>query len=432
MQDNPKHGNVAVIYQSVLAGSAVIYASGFIVVYTFLERWGIRETGDQFLRVKYFHVGFLTLLFPILWMAPGFLLGNLLRLRRKAPSFNWKESSVWLTPCLSISLSTPLCLLPVFAYGSYLRSHGWEIAFLVFAALIGLVFASEPIRVPGGQTGLIYSRPDSQQRSTVRRTMRTCVAVMMLALSVYLNERLLVDLWPELWQVFWTSNTAPAAWLYLLFNFLIGFYVWRAGRRLREVANSEMAPGTVSAHGSNIRFLTGCRIAGFYFLGVLAFSYGWYPFIPAARGGGNLSEVPSATINVKISSPIPPDLTDLFDEKMMKSQFDLSAGGSVNAQTTPVAVIEVTSASVFVAWLKDKGGPACWAEGYLPRVYELSRGAVQSITYKGLVLPERENAPPPTVGGWKGVLRKILGPAHPSNYLCSPEAPKHDYGSRGP
>ena len=41
---------------------AVTYAIGFLCVFTFLDRFGISEGGEEFLKAKYIHAGILFLL----------------------------------------------------------------------------------------------------------------------------------------------------------------------------------------------------------------------------------------------------------------------------------------------------------------------------------------------------------------------------------
>jgi hypothetical protein len=49
---------------------AILFGSGFLCVFTFLDRFGIRENGGDFFRVKYIHAGILFLLFPISILLP--------------------------------------------------------------------------------------------------------------------------------------------------------------------------------------------------------------------------------------------------------------------------------------------------------------------------------------------------------------------------
>jgi hypothetical protein len=48
----------------------LVYGSGFLCEYTFLDRFGIQESGQDFFRVKFIHVGILFLLFPISILIP--------------------------------------------------------------------------------------------------------------------------------------------------------------------------------------------------------------------------------------------------------------------------------------------------------------------------------------------------------------------------
>jgi hypothetical protein len=63
--------------------SALSYGTGFLCVYTFLERIGIREEGGEFLKGKYFYVGILFLLFPISIACPIIFAASLRRIQNK-------------------------------------------------------------------------------------------------------------------------------------------------------------------------------------------------------------------------------------------------------------------------------------------------------------------------------------------------------------
>jgi hypothetical protein len=55
-----------------LAVAALIYATGFLVVFTFFAALGIREAGTEFFKVKYVHVGILCLIIPVLVGMPTY------------------------------------------------------------------------------------------------------------------------------------------------------------------------------------------------------------------------------------------------------------------------------------------------------------------------------------------------------------------------
>jgi hypothetical protein len=416
MTQDKQSGTMTSIYHATLAGSALIYASGFIVVYTFLERWGIRETGDQLLRVKYFHVGFLCLLFPLLWVIPMFATGTLLKARRRGRKFKWNRLSVWLMPILSLALCTPLCFLPIFAHADYIRHHGWETSALVLFSLIGLVSAADPIQQVGQLSTLVGVTSTGQEPSRGMQIARATIATLALGPATYLFWKLGVDLYPELHETFRTSYTAPSAWLYLLFNALIAFYYRRGRKRLQQIQSEQPSPDTES-DATNVRVVTACRIAGFYFLGVLSFSYGWYPFIPAARGGGSLLEVPNATINVRLNSP-ESAYSGLFDES--KTTLEPNSH-SVHAETVPVAVVEVTSGSLYVSRAEDSGGPACWSEGRLPHVYELPRSTVESIEYSPVTSLQSEMPTGRNISFLRGAWKSVFGAPHAFEHVCMPD-----------
>src|SRR5664279_2307027 len=57
-----------------LALVGLIYASGFVVVSTFLETYGLREVGTDFWKARYIHIGFLCSVFPAVPVLTAYLL----------------------------------------------------------------------------------------------------------------------------------------------------------------------------------------------------------------------------------------------------------------------------------------------------------------------------------------------------------------------
>jgi hypothetical protein len=54
-------------------GAAIVYATGFLVVSAFLDRFGINEANVEFLKVTYIQVGLLYFAFPVFVLAPIFI-----------------------------------------------------------------------------------------------------------------------------------------------------------------------------------------------------------------------------------------------------------------------------------------------------------------------------------------------------------------------
>jgi hypothetical protein len=52
--------------QYFLALTGIIYAAGFLVILSFLDRFGILESGADFLRTRYLHIGMLCIALPLI------------------------------------------------------------------------------------------------------------------------------------------------------------------------------------------------------------------------------------------------------------------------------------------------------------------------------------------------------------------------------
>jgi hypothetical protein len=67
-----------------LALVGTIYASGFLVVSTFLETYGLREVGTELWKSRYIHIGVFCLILPAVTNAVPYLLVHVMRIRMVA------------------------------------------------------------------------------------------------------------------------------------------------------------------------------------------------------------------------------------------------------------------------------------------------------------------------------------------------------------
>src|SRR5437588_9625205 len=67
----------------LLAGTGFIYGTGFLIVYTFFNRFGLKETASDFFKIKYIHVGVLFLIFPTLLIIPIVAMWLRMRMQRR-------------------------------------------------------------------------------------------------------------------------------------------------------------------------------------------------------------------------------------------------------------------------------------------------------------------------------------------------------------
>lgn len=68
---NNKPSHFEKLPQWLVPGAGVIYATGFLIVFTFMERFSMRETGD-FFKVKYIHAGITYWLFLAIVLVPAY------------------------------------------------------------------------------------------------------------------------------------------------------------------------------------------------------------------------------------------------------------------------------------------------------------------------------------------------------------------------
>ena len=425
-----------------VAGTALIYASGFIVVYTFLERWGIRETGDQLLRIKYFHVGFLGVLFPLLIAVPVPSIIHLYKGRAK------HSFSFLLSASCSFFLGLVLCLILIFASVDYFQRHGATIGWFVFLCFLGVALSME-YPITGPPKAILHKRVYVRREKDIPRfrlywknfcawlnkgwnrfragwsQYRFWLAFgFILTCLVLFLWKLLPGLLPTMNLVLVVSKTASAAWLYLLLTALIGYYCWigwnRAAELHRAGANEEQRKGTFN----NLLVVIGARIVAFYFVGLLFFAYGVYPLIPAARGGGSFAESPRATIDVRLTTNVAePQGIFCPSSNQLSGQDNIPLATNlhfIHARTVPVIPIELTSSSVFVARADDNGGPTKWSEGVLPNVHELPRPTIEFIQYETRFPPSS-----PRTVGCDSVKPTVPAPmAEPTSVQSTGQRPK--------
>ena len=70
------------ITQAIFVAIGLIYATGFLVIFTHLDRFGVREVGNEFFRAKYVHVGILAAAFPIIFIGTAFAIIEIKRLEK--------------------------------------------------------------------------------------------------------------------------------------------------------------------------------------------------------------------------------------------------------------------------------------------------------------------------------------------------------------
>jgi len=349
----------------------IAYASGFLVVITFLDQYGIRETGTEFFRLKYIYIGLFSLVFP----GASAALAVGLNAARVLPEFNtpawtplvdwfrrrWSPSQNRVEEPTSTESNTDNHGLPLpskivfcflildsflilaFAHPGYYSRHHLLIEMLYASAVLILL-----VRPVFGQ--LFHGR--------AAVVIRWVLALVSLLISVLIVKD--ID-----FQTMIKERIYDYLFLVLLFGLLVFTLTMR---RLTSLDSGDR----------RAKILLRCVILSFiYLFTVFSFAHTVYNHIPAEKGGGDFTAMPDARICFMAAekNSIPPEIAN--------------NEGVGFACSVPLKIIEETSSVVFVARSDDRGSfsykeapvPAVlWRSGqYRPMVFGLNKTAIASI-----------------------------------------------------
>jgi hypothetical protein len=350
---------------------ALVYGSGFLCVYTFLDRFGIRGTGGDFFRVRYVHVGILFLLFPICVLTPLAVALSLKRIQLKAKAADnagnratgWRgRKLVNQEKQVKIPLSSYLLFLNMgWVFYLYILFTPREFLFTrekeIILPLIFIASLLGPRLIEWGVG-----------RYVVRHRLENCSRglrwLFFLIIVIPLDYLAFRGFFGELWVIFWGNRgIVPAgAVYYLLLMAMIPYTFWRANVRCKQIEHQRAR--------KEWRLAATCLCLMFYFIAINSFALRVFPHIPLSKGGGDYSHIPTVTLKLR----------------------ETAVPSSIVANTDPVGlgltvsncflIIEETPTSLFLANTNNVGGPTKWREMRdLPRVVEVRRDSVDRITY---------------------------------------------------
>jgi hypothetical protein len=294
------------------AAAAIIYATGFLVEFTFLNSLGIKEAATDAFKAKYIYVGLLCLLSPV---SGGVFLLGCLRIRQSGGPFYWSSVLVVL------NLFVVFYVLNTFAPPGFFATHESDIA-VIFGAFMIVLGA---IRFFEGN-----------KRQLVFRLVRW----ILLVLAGVCSFRIYRDLWPVLSEVF-----VEGGWLYLCLVATIIFLVGWLVTVLRQKWSATMFATSLSLQ------LTLC------YLSVLVFAYRIYPFIPAGHGGGDFSRGTTLSIlrfDPRFENTVPGEL--IADKRPNLPPWALELSRVVPS-SKPLIIITENSSVMYVAVPVNPGEP---------------------------------------------------------------------------
>jgi hypothetical protein len=355
-------GNVSVNRKSILellasyilASTGIIYATGFLVVLAFLDRFGIREAGADFWKARYIHIGILCLSFPLI------LNGTVLSLMYLIFNGKYNKSLMWqrLLPVGILVINLEItCFILIMLTDRHIPGGG-IIGLIPLQWIIGVTFLGIPAaltieriiekimgKIPASDADL----PSASQTLTV--SLRWILAVIIAGLDV--------------WFVLDFRGTIAGGFpilaiTYVAFSIILGVIV----STVSVYENRQEHERRKKA----IFVLAIAVIGPFFYLVILSFSYGVYQNIPATRGGGDFTNSPKVIITFKDPQKLSSSDMRYFDK-------------TISNVTIPLLVIEETSWAFYLADPNEAGGPTEWKQigGRKPQILIINKREVSKL-----------------------------------------------------
>jgi hypothetical protein len=364
-----------------LALVGLIYASGFLVVSSFLETHGLRDAGSDLWKIRYIRVGVFCLMLTAVTNAVPYFLKHLM---------SGRPLISHLVPTILIYIQMELGLFGIAMFARHVGMRESWTPFLLACGLLwsaigGLIISSRIERMAAGTKA-----EDETLRTNFRRLLKhvpiwgprlvaaterfarrmgpdrlckfgprvrwlTAFIILCLLRNVAGRNREIIDV-----LVYQRS----AFTMLLSFTLLLGWLPWTA---FSSASRLELP---ASQHRS-LWLLLICLLVPTYYFALVAFSHAIFPFIPAVRGGGDYSAAPRVRVYLKEQAQ-GVALGDYLD----------TASPDVT-RTKPTILLEETATNLFVAGPDDDGGPCQWRmdRGAKPRVLSISRDAIGNVQY---------------------------------------------------
>ncbi len=351
-QPSTKKSFLETFPQLVLMATGIIYASGFLVVLAFLDRYGIRESGAELWKARYVHIGILCLSFPVI------LNGTILSLTHLIFNGKFDKPAMW-------QRIFPIALLII----------NIEIIFYVFimitnknltGAISGIVpaFYIFLVTILGVFISLITERLIERKIGGKSNNNGTKISPHGQSFAVTARWVLVLivaglDVW--FFSDFTATNfEAKLGIIYIVFCILFGIIISTAiiyMQRQAEIGRRR----AVAIFSFSI-------IAPLSYILVLSFSYSVFQNIPATRGGGDYTDSPKVTVTFKEKPAITSVDAKYFDVKTEKS-------------TIPLVLIEETSSAFYLADPKENGGATEWKQigGRKPNIFIANKAEISRL-----------------------------------------------------
>jgi hypothetical protein len=274
-----------------LAIIGLIYASGFVVVTTHLERYGIRDVGTEIWKSRYIHIGVLSLVFPVMIVGTIYGLLYFYLLRKEEPK-NPERPDYSVLLLVSQGVASGFVFLML------------ELAFYCFVTLSRASVPPSPRDVTGqllkmmlgGVAGTVLAGIIDRHWWKHRLVLRS-TAVFRWAVAIWVGWWFFKtgayywDLVREMWRC-----RGHALGLMTGFLLVIGYMLFALGKRWAELPAQRRRVALLLAI---------CLIGPMYYLSLMGFAFSLFAYVPAVRGGGDYTVSPLVTVSLKTGSVLP-------------------------------------------------------------------------------------------------------------------------------
>ena len=349
-----------------LALAALIYATGFLIIFTFHDSYGLQGVDAAFFKIRYAHVGILFLMLPLIATCASYAWTHSSWRRGQGATNSPGQGRAFRRHIVFIGLLVGLTyyLFLMFAPpGAFHSHHMWiPLSLTLVVPLLGR-----------------YGALRMDKKGWVKRA--DILRIFVVLSLVGILSRVVSSLYP----LFIGEQSFLIATVFFLFFVLLMSYIIQ----ILVGDAKETKPG----EGRRGRYALGVPILGLlYFMTILTFALGVFHYVPRSKGGGDYTKAGLVVLYFKENgeSKVPGRIVEKGCSGPKCSillLFERDCGGGKHS--IPLVMIEGTASSVFVADPKDKGGPTAWRRGRedRPNVIEIARDMIASVEHQQVARP---------------------------------------------
>lgn len=371
--ESPPPSLVVVLPQYFIAFVALLYATGFLAIMAFFDRFGIRESGAVLWRARYIHIGILVLAVPVILNGTIYSLLYLMNHPRADLDQRQMRQRLWPILILIVNIELICMILYMVTRGGQagtpvigLLSAQW----ILGITLIGLPIVLALDRFAVGFVTRFVKENKKDESLLYIHKVNTSLRWLLVPIVFILDIQLVIDFSKHL--------MLTSIWLvavYCVFGLIIGILL----RTVTLYSKRPTDKGNILAYYA----IFSCILLPLYYLLILTFAYAVFPLIPAARGGGDFTVSPHVVIHLRDDTEITPILGAILDS-------------SDKSRTIPMILLQETSEGIYTADPNDAGGPYQWRmlKGEKPRLLFLTYDSIVGMEFESRsAVPEPAIAP---------------------------------------